>query len=220
MPLPKTSLPPELGDKIIQHLYDDKGALQSCALVLRTWSGFSQRALFRHAQVDLYSYTRMAGLTDDLTSDPHLQTLIRNLKIYQRVRWYDYQDVPFPAYMSRLTSVLSLLPNLAKIAFQEMTWPGDADDRTAYRDLIPNVLGSAPLVELDIGTIYTLADLQHAFEVLEGTNVKRISLSGFEYKRPSTIFTGRVRLPVFASESANFIMILPIASRAGSTFQT
>ncbi|KAF9027592.1 hypothetical protein BDZ89DRAFT_796307 [Hymenopellis radicata] len=105
MPSTDTSLPPELVDLIIQHLSGHKDALRSCVLVSRTWSAFSQRALFRDAQVNLYPY-KMARLLDDLISLPHLQTLIRGLTI-QQLSTKD--DIPLTTHMSCLASVL-LLP--------------------------------------------------------------------------------------------------------------
>ncbi|KAF9012245.1 hypothetical protein BDZ89DRAFT_481896 [Hymenopellis radicata] len=169
MPSTDTSLPPELVDMIIQRLSGHKDALRSCALVSRTWSGFSQRALFRDAQVNLDSHERMAKLLDDLISVPHLQTLVRGLTVRQR--WH-FDDIPLPAHMSCLASVLSLLPNLMKVAFEDE----DIDDiaTRSYLDLIPNIL---PLVELHIG-IYSVETFQHVFRILGGTNVKRVSLSG------------------------------------------
>ncbi|KAF9027648.1 hypothetical protein BDZ89DRAFT_1134112 [Hymenopellis radicata] len=205
MPSSNTSLPLELLDMIIQHLSSDASALRNCALVSRTWSGFSQHALFRNAQVDLHTYKKMTELLDDLVSVPHLQALIRDVKIYQYVRWRRSQQIPddiqFPTYMSCLTSVLSLLPNLAKVVlFHETSWLGEDYSNRPYLDLIPNVLGSAPLVELDIGGIYSVESLWHVFEVLEGRNVKRVSLSGFN-NSPTTSDLGvsatfeRIHLP-------------------------
>ncbi|KAF8994519.1 hypothetical protein BDZ89DRAFT_53878 [Hymenopellis radicata] len=175
MPSPNASLPLELLDIIIQHLSGDAYALRNCALVSQSWSGCSQCALFSNAQVDLDTYTKMAELLADLVSVPHLQTLIREVKIYQFVRWRRSQvfqdDIPIPVYTSCLTSVLSLLPNLAKVVFHELSWP-ENDANLGYLDLIPNVLGSAPLVELDVGGITFVENLWHVFEVLEGTNIK------------------------------------------------
>ncbi|KAF8999707.1 hypothetical protein BDZ89DRAFT_1147609 [Hymenopellis radicata] len=176
MPSSNTSLPPELVDMIIQHLFSYKYALRRCALVSRTWSVFSQRALFRDAQVNLSTYNsisdkKMAKLLDDLISVPHLQTLIRRLTIRPHCH---LDDIPLPAYMSCLASVLSLLPNLMKVAFDN-----DYSDVAirSYLDLIPKVLGNAPLVELDIN-VYSVETFRHVFRILEGTNIKRVSLGG------------------------------------------
>ncbi|KAF9023963.1 hypothetical protein BDZ89DRAFT_1069497 [Hymenopellis radicata] len=170
------SLPPELLDMIIQHLSGHNNALRSCALVSRTWSGFSQRALFRDAQVNLYTYKNMTNLLDDLISVPHLQTLVRGLAIYQP---YSYDDIPLTAYMSCLASVLSLLPNLMKVVFQdEDISASNIVANRSYLDLIPNVLGKAPLVELDIDILYSVEIFHHVFGILAGTNVKRVRLSG------------------------------------------
>ncbi|KAF9023971.1 hypothetical protein BDZ89DRAFT_1136370 [Hymenopellis radicata] len=185
------SLPPELLDMIIQHLSGHKNALRSCALVSRTWSGFSQRALFRDAQVKLWTYEYMTKLLADLISVPHLQTLVRSLAIYQR---YINDVIPLTAHMSCLASVLPLLPNLMKVMFQDE----DIDARRivatrSYLDLIPNVLGEAPLVELNID-IYSLEIFHHFFGILAGTNVKRVHLFGLVNRRNVELGATRKRL--------------------------
>ncbi|KAF8993392.1 hypothetical protein BDZ89DRAFT_1085799 [Hymenopellis radicata] len=138
-----------------------------CALLSRTWSGFSQRALFCDAH-------KMAKLLDDLISVPHLQTLVRGVTISPH--GYEVDHIPLPAYMSCLASVLSLLRNLAKVVIEN----DDSEDEAirAYLDLIPNVLGNAPLVELDIN-VYSVETIHYVFGILGGTNIKRVGLSGF-----------------------------------------
>ncbi|KAF8997140.1 hypothetical protein BDZ89DRAFT_1052134 [Hymenopellis radicata] len=176
VPSTNSFLPPELVDMIIQHLSGDKYALRSCALVSRNWSGFGQRALFRDAHwVDLSSYQKMAKLLDDLISVPHLQTLVRGLKIYPYC--YEVDRIPLPAYMSCLASVLSLLPNLMKVAFENDDYDSEDVAIRSYLDLIPNVLGNGPLVELDIA-VFSVETFHHVFGILGGTNIKRVSLSG------------------------------------------
>ncbi|KAF9019337.1 hypothetical protein BDZ89DRAFT_1139389 [Hymenopellis radicata] len=198
MPSSITSLPHELVDMIIQHLSGHEYALQSCALVSRTWSGFSQRALFRDTQMNLDSYEKMVKLLDDLISIPHLQTLIRGLTICERS---SDDGIPLPAHMSCLASVLSLLPYLLKVAF-----PGGAIDDIAtrsYLDLIPNVLGNAPLVELDIG-IHSVETFHHVFRILEGTKVKRLSLSGVVDLHKADLEATRKRLHLPSLECIRF----------------
>ncbi|KAF9003481.1 hypothetical protein BDZ89DRAFT_1080938 [Hymenopellis radicata] len=167
MPSPNTSLPLELLDMIIQHLSSDAYALRRCALVSRTWSGFGQRALFRNAQVNLSTYKKMAKLLDDLISIPHLQTLIRGLTICER---RSDDGILLSTHMSCLATVLSLLPNLMTVGFEDDDAEGLAT--RSYLDLIPNVLRNAPLVELDI-EVYSIETFQHLFEILGGTNTKR-----------------------------------------------
>ncbi|KAF9009774.1 hypothetical protein BDZ89DRAFT_1143749 [Hymenopellis radicata] len=176
MPSTNTSLPPELVDMIIQHLSGHKDALQSCALVSRTWLGFSQRALFRDAQVNFDTSKKMAKLLDDLISIPHLQALVRGLAIYYQGHLVD-DSIPLPAHMSCITSVLSLLPNLIKVAFFGDCDGDDIPVTRSYLDLVLNVLGNAPLVELHVD-LYSVETLHHIFRILGGTNVKRVSLSG------------------------------------------
>ncbi|KAF9000385.1 hypothetical protein BDZ89DRAFT_698008 [Hymenopellis radicata] len=185
MPSTNTSLPPDLVDMIIRHLSGDKDALRNCALVSRTWSVFSQRALFRSIQVNLDTYKKMAKLLDDLISLPHLQTLVRGLTICER---RPDDGIPSCTHMSCLASVLSLLPNLMKVVFE------DNDPEGSYLDLIPNVLGNAPLVELDY-EVYSIETFQHVFEILGGTIIKRVSLSGSIYGQTQgqTLVSGAIR---------------------------
>ncbi|KAF9000384.1 hypothetical protein BDZ89DRAFT_1170316 [Hymenopellis radicata] len=176
MPSTNTSLPPELVDMIIHHLSGHKDALRSCALVSRAWSGFSQHALFRNAQVNLNSHEKMAKLLDNLISVPHLQMLVRGLKIDYQGHLVD-DDIPLSAYMSCITSVLPLLPNLIKVVFFGYSDSDEIAATRSYLDLIPNVLENAPFVELDID-IYFVEAFQHVFGILAGTNVKRVCLYG------------------------------------------
>ncbi|KAF9017729.1 hypothetical protein BDZ89DRAFT_1074570 [Hymenopellis radicata] len=188
MPSTNTSLPPELLDMIIQHLVGHKYALRRCALVSQTWSVLSQRALFRDAQVKLYPYKKMARLLDDLISVPHLQTLIRGVTI--RPHRHVLDNIPLQAYMSCLAPVLSLLRNLTKVAFRN-----DLSEHAAirsYLNLIPNVLGNAPLVELDVN-VYSVETLHHVFGILGGTKIKRVSLSGFIDNETVTVVSGPIR---------------------------
>ncbi|KAF9009776.1 hypothetical protein BDZ89DRAFT_1047820 [Hymenopellis radicata] len=111
----------------------------------------------------------MTKLLAHLISFPHLQALIRGLTIYQH-RFDD--DIPLPAHISCLASVLSLLPNIMKLVFPG----GNTEDieTRSYLDLIPNVLA---LVELRLD-IYSIETFEHLFNILGGTNVKQVSLSG------------------------------------------
>ncbi|KAF9027653.1 hypothetical protein BDZ89DRAFT_1066775 [Hymenopellis radicata] len=171
MPSTNTSLPPELVDMIIQHLSGHKDALRSCALVSRTWSGFSQHTLFRN--VHLYTYKTMAKFLDHLISFSHLQTLVRAVTICER---RPDDGIPLRTHMSCLATVLSLLPNLMTVGFEDGTIQGRAT--RSYLDLIPNVMRNAPLVELDI-EVWSIETFQHLFEILGGTTIKRVSLYGF-----------------------------------------
>ncbi|KAF8992880.1 hypothetical protein BDZ89DRAFT_1150852 [Hymenopellis radicata] len=130
----------------------------------------------------------MAKLLDNLTSIPHLQTLIRGLTIQQRgsggtndlipIHWQQRgtsDDILLPAHMSCLASVLSLLPNPMKVAFPG--WAVDDITTRSYLNLIPNVLGNAPLVELDVN-VCSVETFRHVFGILGGTNIKRVSLFG------------------------------------------
>ncbi len=193
-----TSLPPELEDVIIQHLSGDTRTLQRCALVSRTWSAFSQDILFRNLQVKLYSYEKTAKLLADLIFAPHLQTLVRDLAIYRRL---SDDDIPLSAHLSCLASVLSRLPNLEKVAFEG----GDLREESiqSYLDLIPDVLGNAPLVEMD-SDIYSFESFQDVFEILEGTQVKRITLSGIASRHPVRLVSPREHLHLPSLECIRF----------------
>ncbi|KAF9031956.1 hypothetical protein BDZ89DRAFT_1063575 [Hymenopellis radicata] len=169
------SLPPELVDMIVQYLSDDKHTLRSCTLVSRTCSSFSQRALFRNKVFKLYSYSRMAKLHEALLSVPHLQTLIRRVTITQEDEISLSNVIALPTYMSCLTSVVSLLPNLVFMQFHLLDFRGGTIQ--SYLDLI-QISRSSRLVELDLQFISTVEAVHVAFEALEGTNIKRVTLSG------------------------------------------
>ncbi|KAF8881649.1 hypothetical protein CPB85DRAFT_1442763 [Mucidula mucida] len=201
--MPNTSLPLELVDLIIQHLSGDTYTLRRCALVSRTWSELGQRALFRDAQLDLCSSTKMAKVLDDLTSMSHLRTLFRAVTVPQRC--IDNNDVPSSGHMSRLASVLSLLPNLTKVVIREYVGSDDKVATQSYLDLIPNVLGNTPLVELDI-VIYSVEAFQHLFGILAGTNVKRVTLAGIVSCCKVDLEAPRQRLRIPSLEYIRFIV--------------
>ncbi|KAF8881643.1 hypothetical protein CPB85DRAFT_1340120 [Mucidula mucida] len=200
MPSPNTSLPPELQDVIIQHLSGDMHTLQRCALVSRTWSASSQHVLFCNIQVRLYTYGKTTKLLDDLISLPHLPALIRNLKIY---RCFFDRDMPLPVHLSILTSVLSLLPNLIKVNFgganflQESIRP--------CLDLIPSVLGNAPLVEIE-SEINCIESFRHVFAILAGTHVKRVTLTGIVRDPPEPLVLTRERFHLPSLECIHFVV--------------
>ncbi|KAF8869352.1 hypothetical protein CPB85DRAFT_1477353 [Mucidula mucida] len=198
--MPNTSLPLELVNLIIQHLSGDTYTLRRCALVSRTWSELGQRALFRDAQLDLCSSTKMAKVLDDLTSMPHLRTLVRAVTVPERCT---DNYIPPPGHMSRLASVLSLLPNLTKVAFCEHVGSDDQVATQSYLDLIPNVLGNAPLVELDI-IIYSVEAFQHLFGILAGTNIKRVTLAGIVSCRKVNLEATRQRLHIPSLECIRY----------------
>ncbi|KAF9031963.1 hypothetical protein BDZ89DRAFT_1063596 [Hymenopellis radicata] len=196
------SLPPELVDMIVQYLSDDKRALRSCTLVSRTWSSFSQRTLFRNTEFDLYSYSRMAKLHEALLSVPHLQTFIRRVMITQQdeisLKTRRSNDISLATYMSCLTSLLSLLPNLVFMGFYFLDKDdGNKDAIQSYLDLI-QIPRSSLLAELDLEFIFTVEDFHVAFEALEGTNIKRVTLFGV-FDEPDIVGVGasvkRLHLP-------------------------
>ncbi|KAF9008117.1 hypothetical protein BDZ89DRAFT_1079170 [Hymenopellis radicata] len=193
------SLPPELVDIIVQYvqyLSDDKRELRNCTLVSRTWSSVSQRTLFRNWRLDLYSYSRLTKLLHELSSNPHLQTLIDRVLIAQRIETHKrsgHNDVSLPTYMSRLASVLSLLPNLVFMQFYFLDLRRN-NGALQYLDLI-QISTSPRLVELDIEFLDTDADFHVAFESLEGTNIKRVTLAG-AFNAPVTAGASVTRLPL------------------------
>ncbi|KAF8886846.1 hypothetical protein CPB85DRAFT_1566762 [Mucidula mucida] len=198
--MPHTPFPPELVDLILQHLSGDTYTLRRCALVSRTWAGFSQLILFRDAQLDIRTSKKMAKLLDDLTSTPHLQTLVRAVAVPERC---SDDAIPSPVHMSRIASVLSLLPNLTKFVIREYVGADDQVAIQSFLDLIPNVLGNAPLVELDI-VIYSFEAFQHLFGILAGTNVKRVTLSGTVRCRQVNLEATRQRLCIPSLEYIRF----------------
>ncbi|KAF8881660.1 hypothetical protein CPB85DRAFT_1460093, partial [Mucidula mucida] len=105
--------------------------------------------------------------------------------------------------MSRLASVLSLLPNLTKVAFCEHVGSDDQVATQSYLDLIPNVLGNAPLVELDI-VIYSVEAFQHLFGILAGTNIKRVTLAGIVSCRKVNLEATRQRLHIPSLECIRY----------------
>ncbi|KAF9031989.1 hypothetical protein BDZ89DRAFT_1063622 [Hymenopellis radicata] len=148
------SLPPELVDTIVQYLSNDKAALRSCTLVSGTWSSFSQRTLFLNTRLRLSSCLIMAKLLHELLSVPRLRTLICRVVIDQpNEKILKSSDINFLDMQSNNGALQS------------------------YLDFI-RIPGSSLLIELDLEFIGTIEDFHVAFEALEGTNIKRVTLYG------------------------------------------
>ncbi len=171
-------LPFELVDIIVQYHSGDKYTLQSCTMVSRSWSSASQRMLFRNICLDLFRYSRMARLRYQLESNAHLQTLIRRISISQQAESVLVSDISLHTYMSCLHCVISLLPNLEFLAIDFLKKRGNPpsnDTLPLYLDL-SHVPRSSKLVELELEFISTIEEFDTAFEALEGTNIKQVTV--------------------------------------------
>ncbi|KAF9031960.1 hypothetical protein BDZ89DRAFT_601940 [Hymenopellis radicata] len=189
------TLPPELVELVVEHLVGDERTLRSCALVARTWAGAAQRALFRNVVIPATS-KQLDRLLSHLTCLPHLQTLFRLVTI---------QAVPSDsltsqdAYVSHLTNLLSLLPKVVfiKVDFVDTWWEAPANE--SFLAVIRNFLHRAPLVGVDIESVYRLNNFQNVFDLFEGTNIKRVSLDSSKDDYEDIVDLGipvkRLRLP-------------------------
>ena len=83
------TFPPELVDRTIDHLYDDKPSLRACALVSRSWLNTSRHHLFRTLLVRPRGQDTLAGqeftvFRSFLRETPHVSFHIRELGLGTR----------------------------------------------------------------------------------------------------------------------------------------
>jgi hypothetical protein len=112
----QTSIPQEIIDQFIDHLYNDWEALKTCALVCRAWVPSSRYHLFGHVNIRVSECARFSDLIGHL--DHPLCTFapsVRRLFIFAddehptpidlRPGWVD----PLIPYLTKLTSVKTLV---------------------------------------------------------------------------------------------------------------
>ncbi|KAF9031964.1 hypothetical protein BDZ89DRAFT_602110 [Hymenopellis radicata] len=175
---------PELVELIVEQItvcewpeysYD---RLQSCALISRTWIVPCQRALFR--DISLYDYNRVVRFLPHLRRYPHLQNLIRYMKIWQTPPHSEARN----DYLSCLVALFSLMPRLTYLCItfdKSRSW--DTHDHQFIEAFRAFLHTSESLTELVVRNLRSDADFQQMFSYLEGTNVKRVVLYTEPYPR-------------------------------------
>ncbi|KAI1787328.1 hypothetical protein LXA43DRAFT_714256 [Ganoderma leucocontextum] len=78
LPSPQLSLPPELTDRIIDHLYDDLDSLSACALVCSGWLPSARFHLFRHVTVTCRRLSKLRGV---IIRRPEIGPYIRQIVV-------------------------------------------------------------------------------------------------------------------------------------------
>lgn len=101
-------LPPELSDRILDHLHDDLLTLNSCSRVCRAWLPRSRFHYFHAIELTSYAGARFA---DILTTNPHIGTLVHLVGI----RILDRSDGDSNSLMRALPPIALRLPNVEKL---------------------------------------------------------------------------------------------------------
>lgn len=132
-------LPLELVEHIINHLFDDKATLTSCALVARSWLEPAHYHLFSSIRHDLHAYPwRTSNLGSFLILTPHRAKYVRELdfrKVIDGECESEFSKSHKPVVYSRfMVSLLSSLPNLTTLNLATIPFSGEKD---AFESLPP-----------------------------------------------------------------------------------
>lgn len=105
-------IPPELTDRIIDHLYSDKQTLKACALVNKTWLPRSRYYYWRFVELDLKNY---ATFEEILRETPVIGHFVKSLKttVYffeEKPNWLD-ESLPRIARLLHSVEQLTLAGN-------------------------------------------------------------------------------------------------------------
>ena len=154
-------LPPELIDMVIDHLYDDKVSLASCALVAKSWLNTSRLHLFH----DLIIFHDRApepfrAFTAFMTEKPFICSLVKTLCI-NGYHASDRRQGRINAGI--LDAILGLLPALDTLLIVNCFWETRVKDENAVTQTLP--LHRASLKNLYV--TYFSAEQEHTYAKLE-----------------------------------------------------
>ncbi|KAJ7164184.1 hypothetical protein C8R46DRAFT_1192939 [Mycena filopes] len=143
--------PPELADRFIDNLHDDRHTLATCALVSKTWTPASRYHLFRHVVLAENSWMDFLRLLASpfATFTPHSVRIITPEP--NRPLTPLLNDI-VPKLASLLDDIVPKLPHLPAVTFVHL-WNLD------WRDISPPTVTSlaalfVQITALDIGRVY------------------------------------------------------------------
>ncbi|KAK0204197.1 hypothetical protein DFS33DRAFT_1384456 [Desarmillaria ectypa] len=112
-----SELPPEIVDTVIDHLHNDKAAIEACALVCKSWSISSRYHLFDEHGVSV----KPGNIHDFLSDISHSQSLLKDHLRSLTLRT-DFAFGPSHAFEWKDVSVtLPYLPKLVSLRFHSQT---------------------------------------------------------------------------------------------------
>lgn len=105
-------IPPEICDRIIDYLHDDRTSLASCALTCHAWLSSARYHQFRETRIEWKKFHSFLDILS--TSPPGLARAIANLEIHSlHPKSTVWRDVDFDAFLANFPRVSTLtLTNL------------------------------------------------------------------------------------------------------------
>ncbi|THH28496.1 hypothetical protein EUX98_g5691 [Antrodiella citrinella] len=116
------TLPPELIDETLDHLWDDEQALQACGLACKAWSPTTRLHLFR--TVRIRSAKDCSNLSTLVDSAPIIARCIRKLTISAEYHGVDSEDrgVEDDAWVNDTAGLLAKLDRVHTLALSRVQW--------------------------------------------------------------------------------------------------
>lgn len=171
------SLPPELVDHIIDHLYDDRRSLKACATVCRQWRYASQYHLFSDRSITLKAIyparnSLLISLAHLVVNVPHHLRNIKSLCLTPDT-WLGIGILSYPIYITDLLVSLHLLPNLHTLEFERLRWTSAG---FISANLVPSL--SVRKLVLRNTCVHRMRDLEYLVQSLRGlVHLELISIS-------------------------------------------
>ena len=163
-----TYFPPELVDYVIEHLWDDKAALRTCALVCRMWAPGSRYHLFREFKVCIRSIADLDALIGRI---PHIGRLVEHFSLTILLEWYGCLG-------SRTNDIPSLLatsmPHVQDIRMRFTRMKPLFQERLLVGAVQFCSVKTLDVFHCDIPTYQTFYELMHAFPSLSVLKLRHI----------------------------------------------
>jgi hypothetical protein len=119
-------LPPELTDRIIDHLHNSFPDLRACALVCRNWATSCRLHLFYHVHINIFRSSQCRRLYDVVCQSPSIAFHIRELKLSAKSRASTRRSYQYISTDPQFARILSLLlqsfVELRKVELHYINW--------------------------------------------------------------------------------------------------
>lgn len=159
-------LPPELYDRILDHLHDDPRALSACSLTCRSWLPTSRFHLFQGVRIHSFDYECFLGT---LRSSPVIGRYVTSLRLH------DLRN-PF------LPDIMQILQSVATLALTQL----DLSDATTMSTLatLARSLTELRLHVVTVVDLVSITELAKAIPRLRSLHI--INVTGQLFARSST----------------------------------
>ncbi|KAJ3557419.1 hypothetical protein NM688_g1484 [Phlebia brevispora] len=148
-----TSPPPEISDRVIDFLHNDKRALASCSLVCREWSFSSRFHLFRFVKIT--HPTTLDEFSSFLDSSSDVTGYVRELSVHgSHPSGSIMYECQLHVTVNSIATCLAKLPSLRAVTLQGIWWKDDRDHSGQHES--PSLPPPCPSVErLELRKIFT-----------------------------------------------------------------